>query len=218
MPSDTAAPRRRQEQRRSEAEQALLDAGVRLFARQGVDATSMADIGAEAGFSRGLANHHFGSRAAFVQRLAAHNQQEFISGLPDLEADVEAVVAVADRYLARIVEDGERMRAFFVMWGASFAEASPLREVFIIDDGRFREGVELLVRASQEAGTIRRDVDPVGFAAAFVALLRGIGAQVLVSPESVDVEAARRCAEELVRARLTPIGGQKATPRRQRRP
>jgi AcrR family transcriptional regulator len=204
MPISTPSPRRTQVERRNESEQALLDAAARLFARKGIDETSLADIGAEAGYSRGLANHRFGSRAVLVERLAARAQRAFVAGLSEREADADAAVAIADAYLDRVASYGEERRAFFVMWGAAFAEDAPLREVFVVDDARFRDGIESLVRAGQQRGTIRADVDPIGFATVFVALLRGIGAQVLVDPGGVDLDAARATCERLVRTSLAP--------------
>jgi AcrR family transcriptional regulator len=204
MVSSKPSPRRTQVERRNGSERALLDAAVRLFARRGIEETSLADIGAEAGYSRGLANHHFGSRAVLVERLAARAQRAFVAGLGEREADADAVVAFADAYLDRVSSRGEEGRAFFVMWGASFAEDAPLREVFVADDARFRRGIEALVRAGQQRGTIRADADPIGFATVFVALLRGIGAQVLVDPGGVDLGAARATCEHLVRTSLAP--------------
>src|SRR6516164_343564 len=69
--------RRTQAERRSEAEQGLLDAALRLFARKGVETTTLAEIGDAAGYSRGLANHHFGSKAALVERLAERSRARF---------------------------------------------------------------------------------------------------------------------------------------------
>jgi AcrR family transcriptional regulator len=206
MLSSTPPPRRTQVERRSESERALLDAAVRLFARKGIHETSLADIGAEAGYSRGLANHRFGSRAVLVERLAARTQRSFVAGLSEPEADADAIVAIADAYIDRVSSGGEEGRAFFVMWGASFAEESSLREVFVADDGRFRDGIEALVRAGQERGKIGADADPIGFATVFVALLRGIGAQVLVDPGGVDLEAARATCAQLVRTILATPG------------
>jgi AcrR family transcriptional regulator len=210
MPSRTPSPRRTQIERRNASERALLDAAVRLFARKGVHETSLADIGAEAGYSRGLANHRFGSRAVLVERLATRTQRVFVAGLSEPEADAEAIVAIADAYLDRVSSGEEEGRAFFVMWGASFPKESSLREVFVADDARFRDGIEALVRAGQQRGTVRADADPIGFATVFVALLRGIGAQVLVDPGGVDLEAARATCERMVRTILAPaLPGQK---------
>lgn len=47
----------------------------------------MADIGEEAGYSRGLANHHFGSRAELVDRLVRRTQSDFLAGLEAIGGD-----------------------------------------------------------------------------------------------------------------------------------
>lgn len=203
MPSSGTTTRKTQEERRGEAEQALLDAAMRLFARHGVDGTSLADIGNEAGYSRGLANHHFGSRAALVERLAARSQQRFIDEDPaGSTAGIDRLLSVADAYLARLHEHVEESRAFFVMWGSSFAEHAQLRPVFVVDDAFFRDGIASVVRDGQDAGVVRSDVDAEAFGVVFVALLRGIGAQYFVAPTRVDLDAARRTCADLLRGVL----------------
>jgi AcrR family transcriptional regulator len=197
--------RRSQEERRGQAEQALLDAAARLFARRGVDQTSLAEVGEEAGYSRGLANHHFGSKAALVERLARRSQRDFVAGLADLDGqELRALLSMIDAYLARVGENSGDTRAFFVMWGAALPEEAALQPVFVTDDARFRGGIEALVRAGQAHQVIRADAEPVGVAVALVGLLRGIAAQFLVDPQGVDVGAARAACEQFVRYTLAP--------------
>jgi len=73
--------RRTQRERSSQAEQALLDAAATLFALRGVDQTSLADVGELAGYSRGMVNHHFGSKAKLVAELAKRTQAQFVAQL-----------------------------------------------------------------------------------------------------------------------------------------
>jgi AcrR family transcriptional regulator len=208
-PSETAATtgdRRTQPERRGAAEQALLDAALRLFAAKGIDQTSLAEIGDEAGYSRGLVNHHFGSKAALVERLAGRLQNEFTSGAAPIKPgeEVDALVAAAHAYLAVVGRGTSDARAFFVMWGAAFPGDSALRPVFVADDARFRAGVEAVVRDGKKNGAIGAGVDPVGFAIAFVGLLRGVAAQFLVNPGRVDLRAAQGAGERFVRSALQP--------------
>jgi AcrR family transcriptional regulator len=205
-PSETAAASRRtQTERRQAAERALLAAAARLFARRGIETTSLAEIGDEAGYSRGLVNHRFGSKAALVERLAELTQGAFAHGLgrpaPGEEAD--ALLALISAYVDHAAQPGAESRAFFVMWGAAFPEDSPLRPVFIAGDRRFRDGVEALVRAGQSHGSIDAAVDPHGFALAFVALLRGIGAQAVVDPSCGDTAGVKAAAISFIQAALT---------------
>jgi AcrR family transcriptional regulator len=206
QPGPGGRPRRRsQEERRSQAEQSLLDAAARLFARRGIDQTSLAEVGEEAGYSRGLANHHFGSKAALVERLARRTQRNFAGSLGETGGqELQALVALVEAYLTGVSHHTDEMRAFFVMWGAALPEEAALRPVFVASDARFRRRIEELVRAGQYSQTIRSGVDPVGVAIALVGQLRGIGAQFLVDPGGVDLDAARTACAQFVRHTLAP--------------
>jgi AcrR family transcriptional regulator len=200
----TTKPRRTQVERRDEAEQALLDAAQRLFARQGIDQTTLVKIGEEAGYSRGLVHYHFGSKAALVERLAERTQRGFLEGLTDLGDgdEIDAAVAVADAYLAFARDADDEARALFVMWGAALPRQAGLRTVFTAGAEWFRAGIEALVQVGQGHGTIGAEVDPAGFAVAFVGLLRGVATQHLVEADGVDLEAARAACERFVRSAL----------------
>ena len=199
-------PRRTQVERRTEAEKALLEAAVRLFASKGIDQTSLAEIGEEAGYGRGLVNYHFGSKAVLVERLAELTQRAFVEDLVDHGAghELETLLAIANSYLTPIRPDSAEARAFFTMWGAALPRDAALRPLFAVADARFRADVTTLVRAGQDARTIAAEVDPVGFAVTFVGLLRGIAAEFLVDPDGVDLDAARAACERVVRAALAP--------------
>jgi AcrR family transcriptional regulator len=204
-PSDlTAPPRRTQAERRQDAELALLTAATRLFAENGIDNTSLADIGQEAGYSRGLVNHHFGSKAALVERLAARAQADFIDtvGKPAPSNEIETLHVVIDSYLDRVAEGATTPRAFFVMWGAALPSGSPLRPIFMADDAHFRGGVEAIIRSGQANGRIEPTVDAKSVAVAFVALLRGIGAQYIIDPAGIDIAACKTTTTALVRRAL----------------
>jgi AcrR family transcriptional regulator len=200
------AKRRSQEERRSQAERGLLDAAVVLFAKRGVDQTSLADIGKQAGYSRGLVNHHFGSKATLVERLAQRSQRDFVAGLADFDGDeVDALVMLAGTYLDKRGLKFDAPRAFFVMWGAALPEEATLREVMAAGDARFRFAVESLVRLGQQNKTVTADVDAGGVAAVIVGMLRGITAQFLIDPYGADMAPARTACEQFLRRTLTPM-------------
>jgi AcrR family transcriptional regulator len=202
----TTPARRTQLERRTEAEQGLLEAAVRLFAGKGIDQTSLADIGEEAGYSRGMVNHYFGTKAAFAERLAEERQRTFVDTFASLDEarGPDALVAIADAYLRAVATASGDIRAFFVMWGAALPDDAALRPVFVADDRRFRTGVEQLVIAGRTRGTVSKEVNATGFAVAFVGLLRGAAAQFLVDRDDVDLAATRVACETMVRAALTP--------------
>jgi AcrR family transcriptional regulator len=206
MPSTTNAPvRRTQQERRSEAEAALLKAATRLFASRGIEGTSLADIGEEAGFSRGLVNHHFGTKAVLVERLAALSQQRVVDSLsPSVDGNaIDSLIAIVDSYLQVVRSATDGVRAFFVMWGAALPNDAALRPVFIDDDRRFRHGIKKIIVTGQQRGTIAGRVNASGTAIALVAMLRGAGAQFLIDPRDVDLEIVRDTIEQFLRVTLT---------------
>jgi AcrR family transcriptional regulator len=183
-----------------------MEAAARLFARRGIDQTSLADIGEEAGYSRGLVNHHFGSKAVLVERLTADAQRSFVAGLPptDPGGEIDTLVGIAGAYLELVSRDTTKSRAFFVMWGAALPVDALLRAVFVTGDARSRDGIADIVRAGQRHGAIDPEIDASGFAVAFVGLVRGITAQFLVDPDGVDMAGSHDVCERFIRAALTP--------------
>ncbi|WP_025351385.1 TetR/AcrR family transcriptional regulator [Nocardia nova] len=203
--------RRTQQERTAQAERALLDAAEELFSRRGVDQTSLADVGQLAGYSRGLVNHHFGSKSTLVDELARRIQSQFVSdtkaALDAARAEVDAVEVLANlvaEYLAAIARHEQTGRAFFVMWGASIPSEAALRPVFATDDANFREGVEAILRSGQDDGSVDSDVDPASSAVTVIGMLRGIAAQYLIAPESIDLDAATRATRQILRRSLGP--------------
>ncbi|HVV34240.1 MAG TPA: helix-turn-helix domain-containing protein, partial [Vitreimonas sp.] len=64
-----AAPRRTQLQRRIDAETKLLDASLTLLIERGYDRFALSEVGELAGYSRGLAAHHFENKEGLLEAL-----------------------------------------------------------------------------------------------------------------------------------------------------
>jgi AcrR family transcriptional regulator len=203
--SSTGAVRRTQRQRRNQAEAALLDAAARLFARRGVDRTSLADISQEAGYSPRLITHHFGSKAALVDRLIRRNLHEFlfVAEARDGGHELEALVAVVEAYFVWTTRN-EEARAYFVLCSAGLVADAELRPVFSSIDATVRTGLQTIVRAGQRSKTIRSDVDAEGVATTLVGMMRGTASQFLVNPSTVDLRTAQEVCEQFIRCTLTP--------------
>ena len=199
--------RRTQAERRAEAEQGLLDAALRVFAKKGAEAATLAEIGEAAGYSRGLANHHFGSKAALVEQLAERSRARFQSQFRDqfrtrADNEIEALVRGADLFLASGGRVTDEVRGFFVLWGSALPEEAAHRDGFIAHDRRVRAFVQRLVQFGQRRGTIRADVDPAGFAAAYMSLLRG-AVPLLLMDQTISVEAVRETVASMLRCQLS---------------
>ena len=161
-----------------------------LVAEGGVGAVTVAATGARAGYSRGIVNHHFGSRRALLDALAREMQGRFSA--PKTEGSgLARVLALVDAYLDGLSARARDTQVFLVLWTEAIASDPDLRPVFAERDEAFRTSMAKAVAAGMTDGTVRADADPDAAAVALVALMRGVGLQRLLSPDAVDLGAVR---------------------------
>src|SRR3954452_3794237 len=129
------ATRRTQAERRAETERRLLEAAVELIAEAGVSAVTVAATGVRAGYSRGIVNHHFGSRRALLDALAREMQGRFSA--PEAQGSgLARVLALVDAYLAGLGQRARDTQVFLVLWTEAIASDPDLRPVFAERDER----------------------------------------------------------------------------------
>ncbi|MCA2228430.1 TetR/AcrR family transcriptional regulator [Nonomuraea aurantiaca] len=194
--------RRTQKQRRDEAEAALLNAAAALVVEKGVRSLTLARVSEQAGYSRGLVTHHFGSKQALLERLAQASQTGFVPGLDGLPPGLDRLLRLIGGYVGMLGQVGVLNRAFLLLW-AEAATASELTPIFRERDEAFRADLREDVTAGIADGTVRPDVVPDEVAIAVVGQLRGIGLQRLLDPEAVDTERLRHSVTEHWRRALT---------------
>ena len=187
--------RRTQQQRRGQAEAALLDASAELVIEEGVHSLTLARVGERAGYSRGLVTHYFGSKQALLQRLAYAAQSGFVTGLDGVPPGLDRLLRLIDGYIAALGQLRMPNRAFLLLW-AEAATAADLARIFRERDEAFRADLREDVAAGIADGTIRPDVAAEETAVAVLAQLRGIGLQRLVDCAAVDTERLRRSVTE----------------------
>jgi AcrR family transcriptional regulator len=190
-----SAPRRTQAQRRSQAEAALLDAAAELVVEQGVRSLTLARVGERAGYSRGLATHHFGSKQTLLERLARATQTGFVPALDGLAPGLDRLLRLIDGYLGALGRVSVLNRAFLLLW-AEAATTPELAPIFRERDEAFRADLREDVAAGIAEATIRSDVVPDDVAIAVLGQLRGIGLQRLLDPQNVDTDRLRRPVTE----------------------
>lgn len=207
MVDDEGAPptsRRTQVQRRSEAERKLLRSAMELIAEQGGGATSLAQIGERAGFSRGLVNHHFGSRAALFERLVQETQREFAStfGTEPSGSALDTLVNFVDSYVRQLARRTPASRAFLMLWAESAGTSRELQPIMAEGDRRVRTVIASLIERGISDGSMRASCDPGAMAAGLLAQLRGLGLQLAVDP-GLDLDGWRSNLVEAVRTSVS---------------
>lgn len=204
---EAAAKTQRQEQADA-ARAALIDAASKLFAERGYHDSSVAEIGARAGVSRGLVNHHFGSKenllAAVIDAHIADWEQGVVApaiagkhGLAALKAIIFAHLELAKRRPTHL------LLLYRLMAEASDPRNSIDRE-FAALHRRWRELGRHWWDEGVSAGEIDVAIDQDTNASLIIGAVRGITFDWLTAPQSFDLDAAYRQFWEMLEAFLAP--------------
>jgi AcrR family transcriptional regulator len=183
-----------QEERSALSDARMADAAVALICERGAAATTLKDVGLEAGYSRGLAGYRFGSKSGLWSFLVKDIGEEWLAELQRAVAStsgIDTVHAAVDAHCRFLLESSDRTRAFYILWFDSVGPDATLQQVIANIHERRRTDVEAWIHAGLQTGSIRPDVDVQAVAEQFCVAIIGIVYQWLVTP------LARARVEEL---------------------
>jgi AcrR family transcriptional regulator len=179
---------------RADARQRILDAAVRLIAREGVDDVRIARIAMDAGVSAGLVHYHFASREALLAEALEHSYE--------LAGDVRTLAqGGGDGAVARLAAMVEQCLPLpgaqhddWLLWVELWLRAArrpELRDTAANLYARLHAWFTETIAEGVAAGELERC--DAGRAADFaIALLDGYGVRALVGDPQLDVDTARR--------------------------
>jgi AcrR family transcriptional regulator len=199
--------RRTQEERRTVAEQRLLAAAAELIAEAGPSGITLANIGERAGYSRGLATHHFGSKGAMMQRLVdsvtyGFREQVFVESASDTVLD--QALGLVRAYFHELAQARPANRARLVLWADAVATGTPdIRSAMLASDRAFRAELAKRIQRGQATGEFAGSVDPRAAATVIIGMLRGVALQSMLDDE-LDLDACRIEIEEVLTKRIQP--------------
>lgn len=187
-----------QHQRVEQSSRRLLQAAAELIVEKGWEATTAAEIGRRAGYSRAMVHARYGSKDAI---LAAF-QQVYVARLnPDPEpgtTGLQQVVAHFDRVREIHAEDASVTRAMFVSAFEAVKTSSPLRDGVREQLSGAAKKVAAGVRAGIADGSLRADIDADAAVRDITGSIFGIAFQWVVLPEEHELDHEITC----VRARI----------------
>jgi len=201
--TDARSERRTQAERRSETRRRVLDAATTLVAAHGSRAASLAAVGEAAGYSRGIVNHHFGSKARLLAELIEHTQTFEVptdapTGLGRLSQFVEA-------YLNGMHDRPSRSQAFLKLWAESAGAEPSLAPLFAERDAWFRDFLVEQLRQGLDDGSIGSHVDPHFAAVSLIGQLRGTAMMLFSTARDVPVaEFSADVARSVARSLAAP--------------
>lgn len=206
MPARTPSPRsprlsgtgrgRTQAQRRATSEQRLLTATARVIARRGTTSVSFADIAKAAGCSHGLPGYLFGSKTdlllALVQDVLEWFRTDLVAPIVGEARGLPALLGMQRAFLQTLARPLPYTQALYVMMSETPALAPELQAALRSHQERARRLARDHMAEGVELGHIRPDIDPDAQAALWFGTLRGVGQQVLLDPDAIDVDAVTR--------------------------
>ena len=194
MPSKTQnnGSCRTQAERTRLAETKMVLAAIELLNTVGIKGTTLVAIGERSGYSRGLATHHFGSKAGLfrtvLKRLSEAWSKELAKQLGNRNG-IAAVETAVDAHLEWVMSHPGYMRVQYMLWGEAIDPSSEFKPNVAEFMQIQRESVAAWIRDGQSVGEINPDADPVRLAEQYYGALIGINHQWHVSPD-FDLPAA----------------------------
>ncbi len=185
----------------------LLDAALKVFARDGIDAASVADIAEAAGVAKGSVYLYFDSKEALAGDLVRHlfHYEDDGPRLSDDPQPLARILSFCDRQEQRAISFGEAAPVVLHMFGhigktEDDHMARGVRQ--LMHETRFM--IEVLVASAQSRGLLPASLDVKRAAAAIEAATFGAIHQRLAAPSIAD--HANLKAAEVVKALLKGLG------------
>lgn len=205
--STTAAQQLTRKERSALAEQRMLDAAIHLIAEHGYENTTLAAIGELAGYSRGLATHHFGSKAelfsALIRQRAMRFDKELDAGRETGDA-LQALLQMTDKHREAAKNDPASSQGMLVLWLQSMIGDSPMRQPATQNLLQTRDRVQRVIERGVINGTIRAGINPHEEAIQICGSWFGLLLQWLIDPVQSDLDETHECLKASLLERLAP--------------
>lgn len=198
MPSPTK--RLTQPERVAQSSRRLLAAAAELIAEKGWEATTAAEIGRRAGYSRAMVHARYGSKDAILEAFLHEYVKRLDPDPPPATAGLDQVLAHFDRIHDLYAEDPDVLRAMFVATFEAAKTSSPLRGQVRAQLEGGAAKVEDALRTGVRDGSIRDDIDIALAVSDITAAAFGMAFQWVVVPGH-DLDAELDDTRARIRAR-----------------
>ena len=175
--SKQASVRLTQAERTALSDQLMFDAAIDLINRHGTQGTTLKDIGELAGYSRGLANYRFGSKANFMGELFSQFDRRWKNHLNKRvgeQSGLNALLAAARALREFLTLETNYMRAMYILWYESLGKDSELRTRLAEHHDVYRGDAQRWVEEGITAGEIDHNIDSKQYAVHYCAFIFGI--------------------------------------------
>jgi AcrR family transcriptional regulator len=186
----------------------ILDAAIRVFARQGFHSTRVADIADEAGVAYGLVYHYFKSKDEVLNELFSERWSLLLSAIEEADRGDAGPRAKLETVAGFIFEsyrhDPELMKVIIVEVTRA---ANSFGRTHLPEIRRAYDSIAKIVAEGQASGAFRRDIDAdfvsMSFYGAIEQLLSGWIFD-LIPAAAADLEAAKALVTATICEGLEP--------------
>jgi AcrR family transcriptional regulator len=173
-------PRKVDHQKRREA---FAEAAFRTIARRGLAGATVREVAKEAGFTTGALVHYFQSKDDLLITASEYSGKVVRSVMETKERALPGIEALRFVLYEALPRDG-RERQKWNVWLGFWERSVQSKAVRAVTRDRYREWkgrISRLLRKAQAAGDLARNLDVSKTADATIALIDGIGVQVLLA-------------------------------------
>ncbi len=208
--------------------QALIDAAEVVFCKYGVTRTSLAEVAAQAGVTRGAVYWHFRNKADLFKAMCARATLPLESMLAaaaraDHDDPLGALRNLMVDTLQHLARDPRTQAVFEIVFSKTEACAELSQVAQRRDDERCQclAQVEILIRRGIELGHLPADTDPAVSTQMLQSCMGGIMREWVMNRDAYDLESAAPSMVDCIVAGLTtrpPRRGERIRPRVRARP
>jgi AcrR family transcriptional regulator len=177
----------------------ILDAAVRVFARQGFHTCRVADIADEARVAYGLVYHYFSSKDEILDTLFVDRWGLMLEAIAEADADHpsprEKLAAIAAFIIDSYRYDPELMKVIIVEVTRA---ANTFGRTHLADIKEAYEQIASIVARAQADGVFREGIEPSFAALAFYGLIEQVLTSWIFAEEPVSEEEFERAKAMIV--------------------
>ncbi len=187
-------PRRTQAERKQEAEKRIIESAISIIAEKGLNGLTLAAAGEGAGYSRGIAGHHFGKKDELLVATAQYITNQFSDELIKKmhhKPGLAMLQQVITEYFIRANKGARGIKALHILLTEGVCNPvlrAPLAEI----NAKGIKGIAFHIRSGIDKGEIRSDIDEKAQALIIISSLRGIMAQWLVDNQRVSLAVVQK--------------------------
>ena len=180
------------QQRAEETRGRIQDAALRRFAVAGYDATSVDDICAQAGVSKGAFYHHFPTKQAIFLALMQDWLAMIDTGMDAVRKETvpETLISMTNLLPGVFAAAEDRLPMFLEFWLQASRDETVWKAI-IAPYRHFQEHFSKLMQAGMNEGSLK-PVDPEVAAQVILSLAVGLVLQGVLDPHGSDWEKAAR--------------------------